>query len=63
MIFFPGDEVRAVLDGHVITGMIENFTYDNDGWARGFPGDIANVRTCQGDLIKVPVTGLEAVAS
>jgi hypothetical protein len=58
MIFFPGDQVRTK-DG--ATGKIENFTYDNDGWARGEANDVANVRTGQGDLIAVPCTELEIV--
>jgi len=62
MIFFPGDEVRATIDGNVITGVVENFTYDNEGWARGFPDDIANVRTDAG-MVAVPVAELRAVAS
>jgi hypothetical protein len=62
MILFPGDQVRATLDGSVVTGVIENFTYDNEAWARDEPDDIANVRTGQGDLIAVPCTELEVVA-
>ena len=60
MILFPGDQVRTTVDGQPVEGVIEGFTYDNDGWARGFPDDIANVRTGQGDLIPVPVRLLKA---
>jgi len=61
MIFFPGDEVRVTIGGQPVTATIENFTYDNEGWARGFPDDIANVRTDAG-MVAVPAAELEAAS-
>ena len=60
-IWFPGDEIRATVDGHVVTGVIEDFTHDVHALTMGLPGDTAHVRTDAG-MVLVPVAELQAVA-
>ena len=60
-IFFPGDKVRTVRDGHLITGVIEDFEYDLRAIQLGLGGDIALVRCTLDGLVKVPCADLEAV--
>jgi hypothetical protein len=55
MIFFPGDEVRATVDGETVTGVIEAFMYDLAAIIAGTPRDTAVVRTT------VPAEGLRLV--
>ena len=64
MIFFPGDEVRATVDGYAITGVIEDFTYDLAAIIAGTPRDTAVVRTTvpAPGLLLVPCADLTAVS-
>jgi hypothetical protein len=62
-IYFVGDEVRATVDGHLVTGIIEDFAYDVAALAvirAGLPGDTARVRTAGGGSVAVPCAELEA---
>jgi hypothetical protein len=64
-IFFVGDEVRATVDGHLVTGVIEDFAYDVAVLAAiraGLPGDTARVRTAGGGSVAVKCTDLEPAA-
>jgi hypothetical protein len=61
-IYFPGDEVRVVAGNGSETGVIEDFGHDIPALLRGKPGDKANVRLHNGELITVSVAALEPVA-
>jgi len=60
-IFFTGDQVRVTIDGHPVTGVIEDWTYDIRALTLGLPGDTAHVRTDTG-MAAVPAAELQAVA-
>ena len=64
-VFFAGDVVHPVRDGHSFWGVIRDFTYDVAALERGEPGDVANVAVIRpagphkaGDLIAIPVAEL-----
>ena len=62
-VYFVGDHVRAVVDGYLVTGIIEDFAYDVavlTSIRAGLPGDVARVRTTGGGSVAVPCTELEA---
>ena len=64
-IDFVGDQVRTTVDGHLVTGVIEDFAYDVAVLAfirAGLPGDIARVRTAGGGSVAVNCTDLEPAA-
>jgi hypothetical protein len=69
-IFFPGDKIRATVNGHPVTGVIEDFEYDVMSVIFGAERTTAVVRVTAssgplepGDTLPVPVADLSAVAS